>query len=102
MSVTLVDTRTFPTQLVLCVVTQTIPEAQLMPGVYRLLEFMTGGPVPTERLAEAMYEAHRFLVHRHPHLERGWEDRPEADESGAAWFAQKVREEGEVLKVLHI
>lgn len=73
-----------------------------MPDVYRLLEFMTGGAVPTERLAEAMYEAHRFLVHRHPRLVDGWGDRPEADESGANWFAQKLREEGEDMKVLHI
>jgi hypothetical protein len=102
MSLALIDTRRFSAPQVLCVATHTIPDASLMPEVYRILEYMTGGPVSTERLAQAMYEAHRFLVHRCPHLALGWEDRPESDESGRAWFAQKAAEAREGLVVPRI
>ena len=102
MSLALIDTRKFATAQVLCVATHTIPEASLMPEVYRILEYMTGGPVSTERLAQAMYEAHRFLVHRSPQLALGWEDRPESDESGRAWFAQRVAASKDGLAVPRI
>jgi hypothetical protein len=100
MSLAVIETRKFPTRLVLCVVSKTIPDSKLMPDVYRLLEFLTGGPVSTSQLAAAMHEAHRFLVYRNPRLALGWERAVGDVESLSAWFAKKQKVEGETFTVV--
>lgn len=100
MSLAIIETRTFATHVVLCVVTKTIPDSRLMPEVYELLEFLTGGPVPTSQLSAAMHEANRFLVYRKPALIKDWSSSEHSPDFAREWVAQKVRDHGESLAVV--
>lgn len=100
MSLAIIEPRTFATHVVLCVVTNTIPDSGLMPEVYQLLEFLTGGPVPTAQLSAAMHEANRFLAYRKPELLKGWSASERTHDFTREWVAQKVQELGESLAVV--
>jgi hypothetical protein len=101
MSLAVIETRKFPTRVVLCVATKTIPDSRLMPEIYTLLEFMTGGPVSTSQLAAAMQEAHRFLVYRNPKLMKGFESIATDDADAlAGWFEQQQKATGELFTVV--
>jgi hypothetical protein len=99
MSFSVIEMRKFPTRLILCVVTKSIPNSSWVPGIYLLLEYLTGGPISTSQLASAMNEAHRFLVHRNPKLSFGWERAVLDAESLSIWLAHKRKVEGEVFAV---
>lgn len=98
MPLTLCTKRKFPTEHVLCVVTKCIPESTMLPGVYKLLEHMTGGEVSTPNLSRAMNEAHRFLLYRHSQL---WKDAPigQPTEIVQRWFDEKLEQLGDSLEV---
>lgn len=100
MSLAIVETRTFATNVVLCVATKTIPDARLMPEIYQLLDFLTGGPVATSQLASAMHEANRFLAFRKPQLLEGWVAAQSCPDSTGRWVERKVLELGDALTVV--
>jgi len=100
MSLAIIETRKFSTHVVLCIATEIIPDAKLMPEIYSLLEFLTGGPVSTSQLSQAMHEANRFLTHRNPRLLLDWEKSPRDPESVQRWFRARLADEGEQFPVI--
>lgn len=99
MSLAIVETRTFATNVVLCVATKMIPDARMMSEIYQLLDFLTGAPVATAQLASAMHESNRFLAFRKPELLEGWIAAQSCPEATSDWVARKVADLGEALTV---
>lgn len=99
---TSVQTQTckFPTYAVLCVASKLIPEQTMLPEVFKVLEYMTQGPVSTLLMNRAMNEAHSYLLFRQPQLALTGGITGDQREAVRDWFADMQSKHGETIEVM--
>jgi len=89
----------FDARDVLSICTGLIPDPQRLPGIYKVLGYMTGAPVHVSEFETAMRECKTYLLYSHPELLALEPPHFRAIEDAVQWLEEESMRIGGVVTV---